>query len=133
MAWTYRIDLERRRVDSKLEGDFRSEDMREHMRALRDDPDFRADFDQLLDLSGVTDLTLTAADVREHVEESPFGAGSRRAIVASSDAVFGMARMYQILRANEKDEIEVFRTFEDARQWLGDDGEDTSEPPSDSI
>jgi hypothetical protein len=33
--------------------------------------------------------------------------------------LFGMARMYQILRDQPADELEIFRKLEDALRWLG--------------
>jgi hypothetical protein len=49
------------------------------------------------------------------------------AVVAKTDLLFGFARMYQSL-AEVQDapaEIEVFRTEEAARKWLGLDGDGT--------
>jgi hypothetical protein len=49
---------------------------------------------------------------------NPFGAGARRALVVTSDVVFGMARMYQILRDESPDELQIFRKVDDAFRWL---------------
>ncbi len=46
----------------------------------------------------------------------------KMAIVAVSDMAVGMARMYQSYRDNEtigRKEIMIFKTMEQARQWLG--------------
>jgi len=40
-------------------------------------------------------------------------------VVVTSDLLFGMARMYQILRDEPTDELEIFRTLDDALRWLG--------------
>jgi hypothetical protein len=40
-------------------------------------------------------------------------------VVVTSDVLFGMARMYQILRDEPTDELEIFRTLDDALRWLG--------------
>ncbi len=93
--------------------------MTEHRCALSCDPDFVPNYRQIFDLRGVTDLELTSTDLRERVANDVFGGGSRRALVASSDLVFGMARMYQLLAADENtDEIRVFREMSDAVRWL---------------
>jgi len=45
-------------------------------------------------------------------------AGTRWAIVAPGDAVYGMARMYAILRDRADYEIAVFRSMEEAMRWM---------------
>ena len=42
------------------------------------------------------DVQFTASTIREMVRLNPFGAGARRALVVTSDELFGMARMYQL-------------------------------------
>lgn len=39
--------------------------------------------------------------------------------MVTSDVLFGMARMYQILLDESPDELEIFRKLDDAFQWLG--------------
>jgi hypothetical protein len=94
-------------------------DMTEYRRALSCDPDFVPNYKQIFDLRGVTDSELTSTDLRERAANNVSGGGSRRALVASSDLVFGMARMYQLLAADENtDEIRVFRDMSDAVRWV---------------
>ena len=45
-------------------------------------------------------------------------AGARWAIIASTDVVFGMARMYELLRGDASYEIRVFRSAEEAQRWV---------------
>ncbi len=40
-------------------------------------------------------------------------------MVAEKDVSFGMARMYEMLREAEPDQIKVFRDMAEARRWLG--------------
>lgn len=44
---------------------------------------------------------------------------TRVAIVAGTDAVYGVARMFQILAEGKGGEIGVFRSLGDAETWLG--------------
>ena len=68
---------------------------------LRSDPDFRPDFDQLVDLSGATGEMLSSEAVRGLARERPlFASGARRAIVVGGDLGFGLARMFQTLRTD---------------------------------
>jgi hypothetical protein len=89
------------------------------VRTLSADPRFAKNFCQLADLRDVTDIQVTAATIREMVRLNPFWAGARRAVVVTSDVVFGMARMYQILRDESPDALEIFRKMDGALQWLG--------------
>ena len=90
-----------------------------HVRALAVDRRFARNFNQLADLRDVTDLQVTAATIREMVKLNPFGTSARRALVVTSDVVFGMARMYQILLEESSYKFEIFREVDQAFQWLG--------------
>ena len=43
---------------------------------------------------------------------------SRVAIVASEDLTFGLSRMYEVYREEDRLQFKVFRTELEARQWL---------------
>ncbi len=119
MPGAYTIDLARSLVLSRGWGVLTDRELLAHVRALTADPRFAQHFRQLADLRDVTDLQVTASTIREMVRLNPFGAGSRRALVVTSDVVFGMARMYQILRDESPDEFRIFRKVDGALQWLG--------------
>ena len=119
----YTIDLERSLVLSRGWGVLTDRELLAHVRTLTADPRFAQNFCQLGDLRDVTDVQITAATIREMVRLNPFWAGARRALVVTSDVVFGMARMYQILRDESPDELEIFREMDGALQWLGVDDE----------
>jgi hypothetical protein len=123
MAWSYRIDPARRVVFSVFEGTVTDEELPAYAAALRADPDFEPSFSQLADTRGVVRLDVSGAAVGLLVGVNPYGAGSRTAVVVSSDLAFGMARMYQIRRSSAPDEVEVFRDVNEARRWLGLDEE----------
>ncbi len=119
MPGSYTILPESRFVLSRSWGVLTQALLLAHSRALAGDPRFQPSFAQLSDLREVTDITVTAPGVREAAEASPFGAGSRRALVASSDFIFGMARMYELFRENATGEVMVFRDVHEALRWLG--------------
>ncbi len=62
---------------------------------------------------------MTVDGVRTMVDLNPWGRGSRRAAVAPSDLAFGLARMYEALTQLEHGEFQVFRTMNEAMEWLG--------------
>jgi len=119
MPFAFTIDTSRRLVLSRGWGVLNDRELVAHVRALAQDPRFRPDLHQLCDFIDVTDVRVTAAGVREMTGLKPFGAGARRAFAVSSDVAYGMARMYQIMREDAPDEVEVFRDIDAALEWLG--------------
>lgn len=62
---------------------------------------------------------VTLDGIRTAGAVNPYGAGARRAAVASRDLIYGMSRMYQLSRPPSDDELEVFRELDPALAWLG--------------
>lgn len=119
MPGAYTIDLPRSLVLSRGWGVLTDRELLAHVRALTTDSRFAPHFRQLADLRDVTEVKFTASTIREMVRLNPFGAGARRALVVTSDELFGMARMYQLLTNESPDELRIFRKVDDALQWLG--------------
>ncbi|MGH0029304.1 MAG: hypothetical protein ACQGVC_05910 [Myxococcota bacterium] len=76
----------------------------------------------IVDTRSVTHLKVTGETVRQmtrlvETREQVF-AGSRWGLVANRDALFGMARMYQLMRDQAPYEICVFRDMDAAREWF---------------
>jgi hypothetical protein len=83
----------------------------------------------LLDLREVvtadisTPLVREAAIRAEHRVDPRVGKG-KFAIIAARDFLFGMARMYEILRDDSPVEVRVFRDRHEAELWLGSADDD---------
>ena len=118
MPGGYLIDLPRRLVLSRAWGYASDEELLRHAQALAADPDFHPSFAQVADLRAVEDFELRVSTLRELASLSPFGAGSRRALVVGSPAAYGMARMFQVFRQRSPDAVQVFRTLAAALEWL---------------
>ena len=119
MSVFYNIDKERRLVLSTGSGVFTLADALAHQQRLANDPDFDSSFSQLVDLTHVTSVELTAFDIRKLAQANLFSRGSRRAILATSDVAFGLARMFGALRESAgEDGIHVFRDLNEALDWL---------------
>ena len=88
-----------------------------HHESLRSDPDFEPHLCQLSDARGVTSA-VTSEGVQEIARKSPFGAGSRRAIVVDSDLVYGVSRIYQARADQVGSEVRVFREIDEALAWI---------------
>ena len=120
---TYRIDREARRVRTRCAGFVTVADVRDHFRALAEDPDCPEKLDVLLDLREVTSMPSTEqlAEVAQAIgairSRVRFG---RCAIVATSDALFGTARVFEVAAARVFDTTGVFRGPTEAETWLED-------------
>ena len=120
MPATYCIDPSIPMIFSQAYGVVTEAEILDHRRRLSDDPEFHPSFSQLIDLQDVTKVALSMAEMRIVANYTNiFSEESRRAMVAREDAVFGMARMYQMLRDEGPEEIMVFREMPEARRWLG--------------
>jgi hypothetical protein len=103
---------------SRFWGVATDDDIFDHGQRLRNDPQFRPDFRQLVDMSDLTEIRVDSGVVREASRIQFFAPGVKRAVVANSDASFGMARMYAIASENQGQTIEVFRDINAAKAWL---------------
>lgn len=78
----------------------------------------------LVDFTLVTELRVTPVDVRRAIEKDERLARIAPhvilALVAPTDHVFGMARMYQTLAEDTGWTIQVFRRRRDAEDWIAD-------------
>lgn len=118
MPATYFIDRQRGIVFSIVEGVVTDKDLIEHEECLRHDPDFEPSFNQLVDCRNITQVKVTSEAIWVLAKMLLYSSGSRRATVVNSDLLYGLARMYQILRDNAE-EIRVFRDMAEAQRWLG--------------
>ena len=107
---------------AKFTGTVDDDELLSTYRRLRSSPDYDASANVLVDLSDVERLDVSPQALGELVATlRPMErnlAGRRRAIVAASDAVYGMARMYEIMRSDSPEDIRVFRDLMAAREWL---------------
>jgi hypothetical protein len=126
MANYYEIDKERRLITSTASGVITLPEIWAHQEKLDKDPDFDPSFAQLLDVTQVTKLKLSSEDVRRVAESNTLSTNPRLAIVATSNLVYGMARMFQIFREMKGEEkTRVFRDRDEALAWvLGKDDAD---------
>jgi len=119
MPQAYRIDRKNRLVISKAWGVCTAFDVMEFREQVLHDDDFDPNFCQLVDVSQVTDVDLTANEIRMLAEMSPFSPESRRALVATTPLVFGFLRMFETWRSLRGEKyIRVFHNRNDAMAWL---------------
>jgi hypothetical protein len=119
MPFFYKIDKPRRLVMSTAAGVLTKAEVLSLQDQLRKDPDFDPTFSQLSDLTHVSGMDITGADMRELAARTAFSPKSRRAVIASNDLAYGLARMFEQFRETKGDQgIRVFRKLEDALDWV---------------
>jgi hypothetical protein len=112
-----------RLVETRASGSVEDADLLTATDRIAANPDFEADFDQLVDLSGATASSVTPAGLRAMLGRDPiFAPSSRRAVVAPEDLGFGLARMFEMHRDGEAGELRVFRARHEAVGWLARPG-----------
>ena len=124
MATDFRFDPGSRLVVTCYWDSVRVADVAAVRRARERDPRLAAATAHLVDATGISHLELSAPETREVAAYVTSGKDETSrlptAVIASSDVVFGMCRMFglrvEVLRDSEQ--VRVFRTWEDAAGWL---------------
>jgi hypothetical protein len=78
----------------------------------------------IIDLSGVTSCTLPADAVRDFAIRPPAGEERAHVAVARGPAIFGVARMFQLIRDFIGDQYRVVHSLEEAYSIVGVHAED---------
>jgi hypothetical protein len=121
------VDAGRRRVIWTGSGRATGEELFEADRILRAHPEARPDFDHLQDYLAVTEVAVSAQDLRKLATRPPFfGPTSKRAVVGRGPLMFGNTRMFELQRGSVAGEFRFFEKREDAERWLA--GDDSSGP-----
>ncbi|HEV7593626.1 MAG TPA: hypothetical protein VGO33_01420 [Gemmatimonadaceae bacterium] len=119
MPAKYSIDVERRLVISSAWGVMTDADVREHRRALRNDPLFDPTYRELVDMSGISLDLVDVSTKQEISQDQIFAPGVRRAWVAPDDHPFEIAQIHAIAADKQGGGVEVFRSRKKAEEWLG--------------
>ena len=118
---SYRIDREAGRIRTVCAGPVRLGDVVEHFRTLASDPALPPKLDVLLDLLAMTSLPdgdqirAAAAEASRLRTRVAWGA---LAVVAGSDSLFGMSRVFETLVEPYFERTAVFRDLSSATAWL---------------
>jgi hypothetical protein len=118
---TYQIDSAARFIHTRCIGAVVLEEVREHFATLSGDPECPDRLDVLLDLSEMTtipdasELRTVTTDIARIRPQVQFGSC---AIIASRDALFGMARMFEVFAEAYFVATRVFRAEVDGLAWL---------------
>ncbi|MAE96703.1 MAG: hypothetical protein CL910_18810 [Deltaproteobacteria bacterium] len=119
----YTIDAGRSLLHAVAVGDLDDDALAAYVISYHAHPDYSPSLDEIVDFTGVASVLVTGAGIRglAHLV-SHYGQaseGSRVALIATTPVVYGLARMYQALRADAPDDIRVVSDLVEAETWLG--------------
>ena len=125
MSVEYTYDEENNIMYTRFFGVVVEKDLGDQAEAVAADPRIKPELRELVDLSGIEDIqaspTALEISIRIDIHHSEKLKGMRTAIFAPTDLLYGFSRMYQSLVEVRKAPatVEVFRSIEKAREWLG--------------
>ncbi len=123
MPITYRFDASLNVLFVEMHGIITDEDLLQYAKAATTDTEIPRLYHELIDLREVqvpeasTDSLRRVATTFQDAERTPESV--KIAFVATADAAYGVARMYQVFRASSRAAFHVVRKMGEARDWLG--------------
>jgi hypothetical protein len=121
MPVTYQIDGANRLVHTTCSGPITVADVIDHFRVLEQDPACPNCVDVLLEVQASTTAPKTA-ELRSVAREIARVSGRVQfgvcAIVASTDVLFGMMRMFEVFAEENFHKTQAFREIGEAEEWL---------------
>ncbi len=119
MPVTYTIDPTQRQITCAGQGIMTKDELDVHIKRLQADPAFNREYRQFWDLTDVIRIELTFPEMMWLAEKNIFEPTTPRAFLAPTDATFGIARMFDMLRqAKGETGIRIFRERTEAIAWL---------------
>jgi hypothetical protein len=123
MGMNYRIDEARRIVMTRGWDVVSTRELQDLTSRILLDPRFDPTYRSLADLSEVTEVLVNTMSMAETATAPLFVSGTRRAIVAASDLVYGMASTFAEISMRAGHEVRVFRRMPEAEAWLEHEGD----------
>ena len=115
---SFHIDASQRRVEAVANGPLLGEEIIALQREVAESPGFDLDFDLLFDFTAVTEVQVSADQIRVIADQTPFGAKTRRAYVTKNPAAYGLSRMFDIFLHDRSTGVEIFPDRVSAERWL---------------
>jgi hypothetical protein len=106
-------------VFSKATGVFTVGDGLDHMDRLIHHPDFKPEFNQILDMREVTQVELSSEDLKKLAAKNIFANTSHRALLVTPGLQFGLGRIFATYRefAGETG-IRILTDEKEAHSWV---------------
>ena len=118
MPFRTHFDEQRQWMVVSFAGVVEEDDFLAAFEELRGEPRNQPGIPDLIDFEGVADITASVNTIRELARESLLGKMSPMAINAPDDFAYGVARMYLAMREPGAREISIFRSRDDAENWI---------------
>jgi hypothetical protein len=118
LAYTYSIDPDRRLVVSRASGIFTPDDVVAVRQRVSRDPAFNPAYNQIIDLSEVTDLRFDYDAMLSVAASSLSQSFVSRAIVARTAEQYSLACIFQVASEQLGQRIDIFATFDEAAEWI---------------
>jgi hypothetical protein len=123
MPITNEIDAAADRLNIRFTGTVTDADLMTTFQRLYQDPRHRVGMRELTDCRPVERVEITGAGLQRLADATsawldPSGTGWKVAVVVPNDEVFGLGRMYELLREGSPENVRVFRDLVLAEQWL---------------
>jgi len=119
MPYSYVIDVEREVVFSRIWGTLTDDDVVDHATALKADPRFDAEFNQIIDMRELSDLQVTSPGIRRVAHLVPFRPDARRAFVVGTGQAEALSRILFAYTDAGIDQYTLFRELPPAMEWVG--------------
>lgn len=122
MPISVEYDDDKKIIHTKADGVIKFNDINSYFLSIGE-LNLKQNYRVLADYSNAT-LELSSNDInqmatrREQVDSNSISR-VKIAVYCSQDLVFGIGRMYEALTDDEKYEIMIFRSYEEACNWLG--------------
>jgi hypothetical protein len=123
MPYRFEFDVEHKILLIVLEGEILVPDVKSFNEAIRQRVKELKPSGAIADFSAVTAFRVAGDALRRAaLQAAPFAVETPRYIVAPTDYLFGMARMYQLAADRPQEKLKVVRKMEDALSGLGVQG-----------
>jgi hypothetical protein len=121
MTFYFDLDVKNKIIRCRMEGTVTDETLKAHYRAIAQHGAERPTYSGLLDMTGITTFIVSAETVRELAQLPPAipNPDIPRVIVAGSNHMFGLARMFELQGAGTRPNLHVVRTEKEALAILG--------------
>ena len=122
MPINYKINKEQRLISAVGSGVITAKDVIDHLESLASDEKYIAPMKKIVDYRNIENIiisqdeaTIIASRKKEYIKSF---AGEKCAFVSPGDLTFGKSRVHQALVDSADINTHVFRTMEEAKEWL---------------
>jgi len=115
-----KINPQKRVVHSTFFGLVTDAELLRHAETISSHPHFRPEYDEIVDLTMVTDMKVTPNGLQQLASrKSVFLASSRHAVVAPKDFSFQKAEEFRRIAESTRPNLKVVRTAAEAYDFVG--------------